>query len=289
MSQWDGKSKGTLIGYKIFLFSIKIFGVSFAYIILRFVSSYYYFFSKTHRKNLIDFYTTAMNYSAKDAARMVKRNFYTFGQTLIDRSAFLVGKGNKFTYTFDREDYLKEMMSNKKGGILLSAHIGNWETAGNLLRNRVSSKINVVMLDAELENIKKYLNASTGGSLFNIIPIKDDLSHIIKINNALSDNEFVVIHADRFIEGAKYIELDFFNKPAKFPMGPFLIASKFSAPVTFVYALKETKYHYALSASKPITDKLTVEQIAKKYVEELEKKVQLHPEQWFNYFNFYAQ
>ena len=57
--------------------------------------------------------------------------------------------------------------------------------------------------------------------------------------------------------------MDFLGKKAKFPYGPFLIASKFSAPVTFVYAVKEKKFHYALSATKPIIDKLQPEEIAK--------------------------
>lgn len=288
MSQWDGKTKGNLIGYKIFLFSIKALGIPFAYTLLRIVSFYYFLFSKVQKNNLIAFYKGALNLSEKEALRLAKKNFYKKGQTLIDRSAFLVGRGDKFTYNFENENYLMEMRENGKGGILLSAHIGNWDTAGNLLRHRISSKINVVMLDAEVENIKKFLDTSTGGSLFNIIPIKDDLSHIFKINNALSNNEFVAIHADRYMEGAKYIEVDFFKKPAKFPLGPFIIASKFQAPVTFVYAFKETNYHYALSATKPITTKTSMDEIAKRYVEELEKKVMRYPEQWFNYYNFYS-
>lgn len=288
MSQWDGKTKGNLIGYKIFLFSIKALGIPFAYALLKIVSFYYFLFSKVQKNNLVAFYKGALNLSEKEAFRLAKKNFYKKGQTLIDRSAFLVGRGDKFTYNFENENYLMEMRENGKGGILLSAHIGNWDTAGNLLRHRISSKINVVMLDAEVENIKKFLDTSTGGSLFNIIPIKDDLSHIFKINNALSNNEFVAIHADRYMEGAKYIEVDFFKKPAKFPLGPFIIASKFQAPVTFVYAFKETNYHYALSATKPITTKTSMDEIAKRYVEELEKKVMRYPEQWFNYYNFYS-
>ena len=46
MSQWDGKSKGTVLGYKIFLFFIKTFGIGSAYLILHFVSLYYYLFAK---------------------------------------------------------------------------------------------------------------------------------------------------------------------------------------------------------------------------------------------------
>jgi len=143
------------------------------------------------------------------------------------------------------------------------------------------------MLDEEVEKIKQFIDTKTGGSHFNIIPIKDDLSHVIKVHKALKRNEFIAIHADRYMQGAKFIELDFLGKKAKFPLGPFIIASKFKCPVTFVFAVKDEKYHYSLSSTKPITENSTPKEIAEKFVEELEKRVTLHPEQWFNYYNFF--
>ena len=136
MNRWDGKSKGTLSGYKIFIFSIKTFGVGFAYALSRIVANYFFFFSKHNRVALIDFYTTALNYKYKKALQLTNLNFYRFGQTLIDRYAFLLGQSDKYTYSFDHEDYLLGIRNNGKGGILLSAHLGNWETAGNLLCKR---------------------------------------------------------------------------------------------------------------------------------------------------------
>jgi predicted LPLAT superfamily acyltransferase len=275
MSRWDGKTKGSLTGYKIFLFFINTLGLDFAYGLLRVVTYYYYLFAAKPRQALLDFYQIA------------RRNFYIFGQTLVDRAAFLLGKDRKFSHIFENEQYLIDIRDAGKGGILLSAHVGNWETAGNLLKGRITPTINIVMLDAEVENIKKYMELSTGGSRFKVIAIKDDLSHIISIRNALVNNEFVAIHADRYLEGAKYIEMDFLGKKAKFPYGPFVIASKFNAPVTFVFAAKDGKYSYHLSATKPIEEKMKPEEIARLYVEELERKVKAFPEQWFNYFNFF--
>ena len=60
MSDWDGKSKGTVIGYKIFIYSIKIFGVSTGYLILRFVTFYYYLFAKKNRQAIESFYAEAL-------------------------------------------------------------------------------------------------------------------------------------------------------------------------------------------------------------------------------------
>lgn len=287
MNRWNGKTRGSLIGYKIFLFFINFLGLGFAYGLLRFVTYYYFLFAARPKAALLDFYKNVLHFSEHRAQKLVRTNFYIFGQTLVDRAAFLLGKDKEFTHIFENEQFLIDIRNAGKGGILLSAHLGNWETAGNLLKGRITPTINILMLDAEVENIKKYMDMSTGGSKFKIIAIKNDLSHVIAVRNALINNEFVAIHADRYMEGAKFIELDFLGKRAKFPYGPFVIASKFDAPVTFVFAAKDGKYSYHLSATMPITTKMTPEEIASLYIAELEKKVKQFPEQWFNYFNFF--
>jgi predicted LPLAT superfamily acyltransferase len=288
-SAWDGKTKGTLLGYKIFFFLIRFLGLGFAYALLRVVTYYYYLFASKPRNVLLDFYQHILHFSVSEAKKLARKNFFVFGQTLVDRTAFLVGRHQAFSHVFENEQCLIDMREKGKGGILLSAHVGNWETAGNLLRGRITPTINIVMLDAEVENIKKFMEVSTGGSHFKVIAIKDDLSHVIAIRNALMNNEFVAIHADRYLEGARFIELDFLGKKARFPYGPFVIASKFDAPVTFVFATKDGTYSYHLSATDPIDVKMKPEEIAVLYAAELEKKVKQYPEQWFNYFDFFVR
>ncbi|MCF2488994.1 lysophospholipid acyltransferase family protein [Dyadobacter sp. CY347] len=288
MSRWDGKTKGSLAGYKIFLFFINTLGLDFAYGLLQLVTYYYYLFAAKQKSALLDFYQNTLHLPIPKAKKLARKNFYIFGQTLVDRAAFLLGKTEKFTHVFENEQYLIDIRDGGKGGILLSAHLGNWETAGNLLKGRITPTINIVMLDAEVESIKQFMDSSTGGSRFKVIAIKNDLSHIISIRNALINNEFVAIHSDRYLDGAKFIELDFFGRKAKFPYGPFIIASKFDAPVTFVFAAKDGKYSYHLSATLPLTGKHKPEEIAALYVAELERKVKEYPEQWFNYFKFFV-
>ncbi|HMR45657.1 MAG TPA: lipid A biosynthesis acyltransferase [Bacteroidia bacterium] len=289
MAQWDGRSRGTVFGYRIFIFLIQYGGVKPAYFLLRFVTFYYFLFASKPKKILINFYQKALGVNINTARNLCRRNFYFLGQTLVDRTAFLLGKGNVFSHDFENENFLVEMQEQKKGGILISAHIGNWETAGNLLKSRVSSTIHVLMVDAEAKKLKQYLDSSTGGSQFSIITVKDDLSHIVKVNNALAANDLIAMHGDRYLPGTKTIELDFLGGRAKFPYGPFLLASRFNAPVTFVFALKANDFHYELSATMPITEKKLPEEIAALYINELEKKVKKYPEQWFNYYDFYSQ
>ena len=64
-----------------------------------------------------------------------------------------------------------------------------------------------------------------------------------------------------------------------------LFIDKILFPIFF--AVKKNKYHYELSSTKPINERLSPEEFAQRYISELEKKVKTNPEQWFNYFDFY--
>ncbi len=291
MASWDGKSRGNLLGYKIFLFTIKVGGVPLAYTLLKFISFYFYLFAAAPRKVIMDFYTGALSMSEPQAKKATKRNFQLIGQSIIDKVAFLTGKDKKYTFAFDGHDILKQMEEDGKGGILISAHLGNWDIAGNMLKSTdLTVPVNVVMFENEVEAIKKHMDSQTGGNKFNVIPIGNDLSHIIRINAALSKGEFVCIHGDRFMGPMKTITLPFFGKDAKFPAGPFEMGAKFKAPVTFVFNLKKSDYEYQLSSTAPLRDEITsATDLATRYAAKLEQMTRDYPEQWFNYYDFYKQ
>lgn len=286
--KWDGKTKGSLWGYRFFVFCIRTFGLNFSYLFSYFVSIYYVLFSRDQRNGLMKFYKVAFGYNKSKARRSTFRNFYLFGQTLIDRVALRTKRNKKFTYTFNNETVLRSLHEKRQGGFLISGHVGNWENAGNLIKQRITGTINIVMLDKEVEKIKSYMESETGGPEYKLIPIKNDMSHLILIHQALKRHELVAIHADRVSGTMKTIELPFFGKPTKFPAGPFIMAHKFKVPITFVFAAKGSKFHYDLYATDLISDSKSPEEIAKKYVDYLETMVKKYPTQWFNFYDYYA-
>jgi predicted LPLAT superfamily acyltransferase len=132
----------------------------------------------------------------------------------------------------------------------------------------------------------------------NIITLSDDMSHIIAIKNAMDNNELVVIHGDRFADGAPYIEAQLMGHQAKFPYGPYYLVARFNKPVSFVFAFKETSKHYHFYATKPklypkvrnLKDrKLISGQILSEYIPHLEDKIRKYPHQWFNFYDFWEQ
>jgi predicted LPLAT superfamily acyltransferase len=294
MPGWQGKSKGTPLGYRIFVFVCRTFGVLPAYFILRFVAFYYLLFSWGSTRHIYTYFRRYQGYGFIKSCLSIYRNYYIFGQTLLDKVVVMAGIENKFTYDFDGEDNLREIVRGGKGGILLSGHVGNWEAAGHLLR-RLDTRINVVMYDGEHEQIKAYLEQVTGGRNLNVILIKSDMSHVYAMGEALQKNELICLHADRFLEGNKTTLRKFLGEDAQFPIGPFLLSASFRVPVSIVFAFKESISHYHFFGSPLIVRQEQepkadfMERLLSTFVLQLEQKVKLYPEQWFNYFNFWGK
>ncbi len=291
MSAWHGKSKGTPLGYRIFVWVLKTFGVLPAYFLLRFVALYYFFFSYKASRQIYLLYRYKLGYNWFSSIIKVYKNYFLLGQGIIDKVVLMSGIKNNFSFNFDGEDNLRKIAAMKQGGILLSAHIGNWDVAGHFFK-RLETPINIVLYDGEDEQIKQYLDGVTGKRSVNIIVIKKDLSHIYAISDALSKNELVCMHADRFLEGNKTINAKFLEEQARFPIGPFQLAATFKVPVSFVFAVKESKLHYHLFASEikdysAVDRKELIPHMLMDYAAEMEKKVKQYPEQWFNYYNFW--
>jgi predicted LPLAT superfamily acyltransferase len=293
MPQWHGKSKGNKLGYRIFVFVCRTFGVSPAYFLLYFVAGYYFIFSFRSSKPIYQYFRR-LGFGRFRSFLKVYSNYYVFGQTLLDKVIVMAGIENKFTYHFDGEQHLRAIVAKGHGGILLSAHVGNWEVAGHLLK-RLNTRVNIVMFDGEHRKIKEFLEGVTGDRNFKVIVVKEDLSHVYSIGEALQKNELVCLHADRFLEGSKTVTLPFLKTPARFPTGPFVLASTFKVPVSIVFAFKASATHYHLYGSAPVTLEGNADRSAwmsdlmNTFVQSLERMTKKYPEQWFNYYNFWEE
>ena len=298
MAKWEGKSKGTVFGHKFFVFILNHLGLKLAYIVLRFVALYYFLFAWKSNKNIYYYFHHVLKYKKTTSYLKIYKNYYIFGQTILDKVALLAGVKTKFTINHDGGKNLDRIAEMGKGGILVSAHIGNWEIAGQLL-NRLNTTFNILMYENERESIKKYMSDVEKKKNVKIIAIKDgEMGHLIELHNAFNNNELVVMHGDRFRDGAQTLETSFLGKIAKFPAGPFIMAAKFGVPLSVVFAIKETSTHYHFFATDPISVKRSrgeeqtasaVKELLASYISEVEKMVLRYPEQWFNYYAFWKE
>ncbi len=294
MASWKGKTRGNLTGYKIFITVLKYLGLPFAYVLLRFVALYFYIFSPESFRHIFYFYRQRLGFGFMKSLYAVYRNYYIFGQELLDKTATLAGFSTGFTYDFDGEQHLRQMVADGSGGLLISAHIGNFEMAGHMLE-RLDTKVNVLMLDAEHERIKNYLSSLSRKS-FHIIPISADNQHVFELSHVLKNHEIVCMHGDRFVEGSKTTTGTFLGREARLPTGPFYLAMKYAVPVSFVFAMKESSGHYHFYATpprfykqqlSPLKREDMLKQMVQDYLRAVEEKIRQYPYQWFNYYDFW--
>lgn len=289
MAEWKGKSKGTPAGYRFFVVTLKTMGAYPAYFFLHFVVFYYFLFSWETSRHIYYFFRNRIGFGTIKSLTKVYSNYHLLGQMLIDKVALMAGISKITSQSFGAEN-LRQLVAEKKGGILLGAHLGNWEIAGHYLMN-YDQTINILVYDREHEQIKQYLETATGGRKFNTIPIKDDLSHIYEIGEALNRNEIIATTADRFLPGSKTVPVTFFGETAHLPLGIFQIVKSFRAPYSFVYGVKKSLQHYNFYCRpyRLVTRETTVEMIAQDYAGDLEEMVRQNPEQWFNYYDFWKK
>ncbi|WP_410006343.1 lipid A biosynthesis acyltransferase [Aequorivita nionensis] len=286
--EWEGKSKGTVLGYKIFIFFIRKLGVRAAYGLLYFVALYYVFFAGKSTRSIFYYFRKRLKYSWTKSVLSIYKSYYVFGKTIIDKAAISSGLQNRFTHECDGVENIIELLDKKQGGIMISAHVGNFEIAEFFFEEiDTRSQISLVTTDAEHKNIKEYMEKVTMRSNVKFILVKEDMSHIFEINNALSNGELVCFTGDRYMKGQKLLTESLMGKEANFPAGPFLLASRLNVPVLFVYVMKETNKHYHLYARQAEVKNRDAQGLLKKYTESVEWMLKKYPLQWFNYFDFW--
>ncbi|MEO9891975.1 lipid A biosynthesis acyltransferase [Aurantibacter sp.] len=287
-NEWEGKSRGNLLGYKIYIFVLKNFGVNGAYTLLHFIVLYYFLFSWRGSKAIYQYFRKRLGYSWIKSIGSIYKNYYKLGQTLSDRVTVSTGFRTLFKYTHDGIEKIDNLLQKKQGGILISGHVGNFEISHYFLENRYSiNKISMVTTEAEQKNIQEYLAQMSMDTALELILVKDDMSHIFEIHAALDKGGLVVITGDRFLPGSKYLTENFMGAPAKFPLGPFRLASRLNVPVLFVYVMKGKKRNYQLYARQAEAKGRDAQALLKEYTESMEWVLKKYPIQWFNYFDFW--
>ena len=288
MATWKGKSRGTLLGFRIYVQIIKKTGLYSAYFVLLFVAAYFIFFSFKSTKSTYYLFRKRLGYSPLNAAFNVYRSYFTFGRIQLDRVAITSGLKHKFTFEFDGIEHIENLLQQKKGGILLTAHIGNFNLAKHFFEEKHSDAVvNLVVTDFEHRQIKNYLESVTGRSEVKTIVLKEDLSHIFKMKEALANNELLVFAADRYLKHSKTYKAEFLGEKVKFPQGPFKLAARNRIPVLFVHLMREKNFHYHFYARPYVPKEFKASEILSAYLEDLEKMVKKYPQQWYNYYDYW--
>ncbi len=286
--QWEGKSRGGRLGYNFFVYIIQLVGVRCAYCFLALIVIYFIPFAPKATRSIWWYNRHIRGLNILKSLKELYCHYYVFGQTLIDRIAIRGGLSDKYHFKFDNYNRFLDIINGKQGVVVIGAHVGCWE-AGSVFFGKYGKKINIVMLDAEHQQIKEVLeqNAEHDNN-YKIIALNQDIiAAMLQIKVSLNNGEYICFNGDRYMDEKATEKHSFLCHSSSFPVGPFRIASKCDVPVVFYYSMRETNRTYRFIFKEYTGAQKSAEQLTQQYITSLENIVKKYPRQWFNFYDFW--
>jgi len=252
-----------------------------------FVVPFYFAFSKGY-KPMYHYFNRRLGWRPLRAFFGVYHNYCRFSQVILDR--FYMFSGGKFDVEVENYHLYQELADDEPGFMILSAHVGCYELAGYSLV-ATKKRFNALAFGEEAEAIVENRERLFKDTNIRIIPVKDDLSHLFALNDALDNGESVSFPSDRLLGKQRTVTCEFLGAPAQFPMGAFALAAQRDLPVLTVNVMKASAKRYKVYVNRLRKEgekrDERINGYVRQYVGHLEEVLRKYPEQWFNYYEFW--
>jgi len=291
--RWTGRTRGGYLGNWCFVQIIRRLGVRWAYGLLVFVAAYFTLCNPSGYRCSRDFLRRVLGPQPFwKWPLLVYRHFFSFGVTLLDRLAVVVGR-HRMNCAFEGEERFREFLDQGKGIILLGAHVGGWEMGGHLL-GRFGIPVNLVVLEKEQENIRRLFDRALEGKQFRILTADENPLRSVPIMAALRRGEMVGLHGDRAFGGAD-LTVPFLGGRARFPIGAYHLAAVTGTPIFQVFAVRERLGQYRFFTFPPQfvardavrRNPAALRECVEQYASRLESVLRQYPYQWYNIYDFW--
>lgn len=265
--------------------------LSWSYRLATWLSQLQYTFSSADRQAVISNLTAALNREPKP--HEVKEVFDNFAKYLVD---FLTMK-KRFDKTFIHErvaitgiERIQEIINQGKGGIMVSAHLGNWEMGAAVL-STLGYPLAIVALPHADSRINQFFNQQRESFGSTVIPTSVAVRRVLE---NLKEKKLVAILAERDF-GHHGMRLPFLGKTAMIPKGAAIFSLKTGAPIVPCFFIREGFNRFSIAVKQPIyppvlhEDHFSDEQLAayiNTYLKEIEAQIRLHPTQWLMFRDY---
>ena len=242
------------------------------------------------------------------------RNLLTFATGLMTRALAWSGR---FTINDIRSaDHAHERMlkAAEHGAFIIGSHAGNMEMLRAMNDQLTKKKVNVLKMSSVYKGFACYLKSLNSGYGLNVIetddisPDTDDeslrekalarsIATGIELEEKVRNGEWVVMLGDRVIDrNTRYVEAEFLGEKARFPDGPWIMASMLDVPCYVMHAVHDPSTGsivlYFREIGKVVLPRgKKREEALRRYVAdyaaELERILVRSPLDWGNFYDFW--
>ena len=183
----------------------------------------------------------------------VVRVFANFGWSLTDATVYRMSKG-RFKYELERARFLDQLAA-AKGGIVLTAHMGNYDLGAALFAEKFHRRIRMVRApepDAlAAQHLDLALQQSSAGAV-RVGYSSDGTALAFDLLNALRSGEIISIQGDRVTGEVARAPVKFFNREIFLPNGPFVLSFVSEKPIYPLFIVRTGFRQYKIIAREPI-------------------------------------
>ncbi|NUF48709.1 glycosyltransferase family 2 protein [Gilliamella sp. ESL0250] len=296
-----------LFGIRFILKLYQLFGRNFAKLIMYPVITYFWLTgnmqrqaSKSYLEKIKNFYDQIPYVEKKQLTTF--HHFQRFGESLLDKIASWNGDIKLDQLYFPNNKECLDIISNKRGIILICSHLGDIEMCRALAELSHNIKINALVFKKHAMRFQQVLQEVNQASAINLIQV-DTLgpSTAILLKEKLDNGEWVAIVGDRTSSNPHQRMPDnsiswanFLGDLAPFPKGPFILSSALGYPVYLIWGLKPNGRfqiyfeHFSDGILLPRQNRQNeLNRIIQDYAKRLEHYCLISPLDWFNFYDFW--
>ena len=194
--------------------------------------------------------------------------------------------------TLEGGEHMDRLLTGKRGAILLTAHAGNFELGGLLLKSR-GLQVHAVYKPDRFEAVERLRNRirRQGGVIG--VPVDGIGFSTLPLLKLLREGKLVGMQGDRDFS-MNGLPVPFFGREVHFPRGPWELAAMTGAPVIATFFFMDADMRFHAKFFEPIHVErernrrmASIERGMRQYVRLLEELVRANPDQWYCFYPFW--
>ncbi|MBR4633214.1 MAG: lysophospholipid acyltransferase family protein [Elusimicrobia bacterium] len=271
------------IALKAIISFLHLFSMDTAKKIGFFLADFVFIFVPIRKKHIIDSLTKSFPEKSKEEIKKIAKDVYKqFVCTVVE--IIFVSKMTdeqiKNFVNFQNLYLIEEAMKNGRGGVIMSAHFGNWEMLALSFSKRYP--LSVIVAKQENPYFDKVINSIRSTKGYKTI-YKEVAP--IGVLRALKRKEFVAILADQHA-GDQGVYTPFFYREVSTPKGPAVFALRAKCPLYTGFCARQPDGRYVVTFEEiPLPDtgdeEKKVEEIMTEYNRILQRHIEKNPSFWF--------
>ncbi len=181
----------------------------------------------------------------------------------------------------DGDEFLEKTRYAGKGGVVVSAHFGNWELLG-LCTGLLVASMHIVIKHQGNPLIDRWITANRVRHGNNVVYQKNALRQGVQL---LSRGEVVTLLGDQTDPTGSFVT-DFLGRSSSVFLGPAFLALKTGSPMFLGMCRRHENSRYIVEVQEIKTSDLSfsredIQELTRRYTKAIEAYIYRYPEEWF--------